>query len=205
MSEQEGPRADSVPSDDALALLIAANLAESGSGFIKTAGRVATVSSVAVSINPLEPTQHKSPHFHARFNDEEEAVYAIENGSVLSGKLKPARHKAVVEWYSTRKDKLTAAWDTAQRGQQPYKIAASAASFRGEGSASATLPPGTASAVGQIVMMELDVFINRVKQIAKDQSLGSDAEIHGICNNLSDEIYSIAQRLCDVQRKVMPE
>ncbi|MBI5865844.1 MAG: DUF4160 domain-containing protein [Planctomycetes bacterium] len=185
----------SISESDALALLARVNCAQT-EDMTKTAGRVATVDSVAVSIYPLEPTQHKAPHFHARFNEEEEAVYAIESGEVLAGQLKRSRNQAVLEWRSTRVEQLLEAWQMAQRGEQPIKIAASLGNESGQPSpAIATL-----SGVAQIVMMEIDGFMRGIGQIAQNQNLGSSTQIDGACKCIGEQVFDLMARICDMAR-----
>lgn len=189
--------------DDAHALLIQANFLEHGSSFIKTAGRVATVMNVAISVNPLEPTQHKMPHFHARFNSDEEAVYAIETGDCLAGQLKPACHKAVKAWQASRVEALMKAWKTAQDGRQPRKIAAAIKEVLDVADASDEAPARTRDGVGQLVTMEVDVFVNRIRKIALEQGLGSKSEIAVVCDHVSDQIYDLGKQLCESARGVI--
>lgn len=50
------------------------------------------------------------------------AVYAIDDGALLSGSLPPNKHKLVVAWIEIHKDDLAADWALAVNGKQPFKI-----------------------------------------------------------------------------------
>jgi hypothetical protein len=129
------------------------------------------------------------PHFHARFNDEEEASYAIGTGDLLAGELKDNRHKAVSLWRETRVEQLMQSWAVAQAGGKPLKIAANIAMPGHAGSAK--------GAVGRLAMMELDEFVHRIKSTAASQGIPISSEIVAACTHLSDAIYEIAKQMCD--------
>ncbi len=185
---------------DALDLLLEANLADDGLGFIKTAGHVAKVQGVSISINPLEPTEHRTGHFHARFNSDESASYSIATCEVLAGELDSSRHKAVKKWWSTRVDALRQEWTRAQSGQQPHKIAASLTEFI---PSSVTYPTASKAYgnIGQVLMMEVDDFIEHICTIAKQQNLASDEDLKSISSYLGTRIYEIGKDLCDLHRR----
>lgn len=65
--------------------------------------------------------KHHLPHIHAEYQGEL-AVYAIDDGALLSGSLPPNKHKLVVAWIEIHKDDLTADWALAVNGKQPFKI-----------------------------------------------------------------------------------
>jgi hypothetical protein len=58
--------------------------------------------------------------FH-KYQDEE-AVFRIPDGEVLSGSIPPAKMKLVYAWIELHQDELMADWQLAVSGQQPYKI-----------------------------------------------------------------------------------
>ena len=74
-----------------------------------------------VSMYFIDNRQHKSPHIHVKFQDEE-AVFRIPDGELLSGNLPSAKIKLVSAWIEIHRDELMADWDLAVSGQQPYKI-----------------------------------------------------------------------------------
>ena len=57
--------------------------------------------------------EHKPPHFHAIYGDEEVLV-AIESLSVIAGKLRPRAIGLVMEWTSVHKDELLEDWRLAE-------------------------------------------------------------------------------------------
>ncbi len=65
--------------------------------------------------------KHHLPHIHAEYQDDM-AVYSIENGDVLAGKLPPKKNKLVVAWIEIHKEDLMADWELAVNGQNPLPI-----------------------------------------------------------------------------------
>ena len=65
---------------------------------------------------------HAPPHFHALYGGQE-AVIAIDNLSVLRGRLPARAHGLVVEWASLHRDELMEAWNRAKNLEAPGKIA----------------------------------------------------------------------------------
>jgi len=65
--------------------------------------------------------RHKAPHIHAEYQGEV-AVYAIQDGEVLAGKLMPNKHKLVAAWMEIHKEDLLANWELAVNGQAPLPI-----------------------------------------------------------------------------------
>ena len=65
--------------------------------------------------------KHNTPHIHAEYQGQV-AVYAIEDGSVLAGKLPRKQHKLVVAWIEIHKDELLADWQLAVNGNKPFPI-----------------------------------------------------------------------------------
>jgi Domain of unknown function (DUF4160) len=59
--------------------------------------------------------RHFAPHIHAKYC-EHNAVFAIESGSVLSGKLPPRQTRLVQAWIELRRDELVADWKLAVDG-----------------------------------------------------------------------------------------
>lgn len=74
-----------------------------------------------VSLYFQDNRQHKSPHIHVKYQDEE-AVFKIPDGELLSGSIPPAKMKLISAWIELHKDELMADWYLAVNGQQPYKI-----------------------------------------------------------------------------------
>lgn len=65
--------------------------------------------------------KHHSPHVHVEYQGEV-AVYAIEDGKLLSGSLPPKKHKLVVAWIEIHHDDLKADWGLAVNGKKPFPI-----------------------------------------------------------------------------------
>jgi len=65
--------------------------------------------------------EHGPPHFHAVYG-EQEALIAIENLSLLEGKLSPRVLGLVVEWATLHQDELRAVWQQAVRFEPLSKI-----------------------------------------------------------------------------------
>ena len=74
-----------------------------------------------VSLYFQDNRQHKSPHIHVKYQDDE-AVFRIPDGELLSGEILPAKMKLVAAWIELHRDDLMANWQLAVSGQQPYKI-----------------------------------------------------------------------------------
>lgn len=66
--------------------------------------------------------EHQPPHFHALYGDEE-AWIAIDNLTVLHGRLSPRAMGLVMEWASLHQDELCRAWDQAIAHGRVDKIA----------------------------------------------------------------------------------
>ena len=76
---------------------------------------------IIVSLYFFDSKEHKAPHIHARYQNEE-AVLGIPDGAVLAGKLNPAKLKLVQAWIEIHKDELMADWQLAVTGQEVFKI-----------------------------------------------------------------------------------
>lgn len=66
--------------------------------------------------------RHNLPHIHARYQGEEAAI-ALENGSILDGKLAPKQLKMVQAWIEIHKEELLVDWQLAVNGDEPFRIA----------------------------------------------------------------------------------
>ncbi len=76
---------------------------------------------IIVSLYFFDTKEHKAPHIHARYQNEE-VVLAIPDGVILSGKLSPAKLKLVQAWVEIHRDELMADWQLAANGQEVFKI-----------------------------------------------------------------------------------
>lgn len=76
---------------------------------------------IIVAMYFVDDKQHKLPHIHVRYQDEE-AVYSISDGELLSGSLPPAKARLVQAWIEIHRDDPMADWQLTVSGQQPFKI-----------------------------------------------------------------------------------
>lgn len=76
---------------------------------------------ILVSMYFLDNRQHKAPHIHVRYQDDE-AVYSIPDGELLAGSIPRAKARLVQAWIEIHRDDLMADWQLAASGQQPHKI-----------------------------------------------------------------------------------
>jgi len=65
---------------------------------------------------------HLGPHFHARYG-EHDAQIAIGSAEVIAGYLPRNARRQVLRWAIVRRGELIEAWNKAQRGEHPGKIA----------------------------------------------------------------------------------
>ena len=64
--------------------------------------------------------QHKLPHVHAKYGDNEIAVAF--DGTVLEGNLPPKQLKMLLAWIAIHEDELKANWELLLNGEQIFKI-----------------------------------------------------------------------------------
>ncbi len=69
----------------------------------------------------LDNKQHKKPHIHAKYQNDE-VIVEIPNGEVLEGGIPNSKIKLLQAWIELHKDELVADWQLAVSGQHPYKI-----------------------------------------------------------------------------------
>ncbi len=69
----------------------------------------------------LDNKQHKKPHIHAKYQNDE-VIVEIPNGEVLEGGIPNSKMKLLQAWIELHKDELVADWQLAVSGQHPYKI-----------------------------------------------------------------------------------
>ena len=70
----------------------------------------------------IDNQHHNSPHIHAKYA-EFEASINIDNGEILAGELPRKQLRLVQAWIELHRDELTADWELAANGENPYKIA----------------------------------------------------------------------------------
>lgn len=69
----------------------------------------------------FDDKKHHRPHVHANYG-EYDAVIAIEDGKIISGKLPKNKMKLVQAWMEIHQEELMADWKLAVQGQLPFKI-----------------------------------------------------------------------------------
>ena len=69
----------------------------------------------------VDNQQHSEPHIHALYSGAE-AVFRISDAAVLAGHLPTKQLRLVQAWIELRRDELTADWELAVAGENPYKI-----------------------------------------------------------------------------------
>ncbi len=69
----------------------------------------------------LDNKQHSLPHIHAKYA-EFEASITIEDGDILAGELPRKQLRLVQAWIELHRDELSANWEIAISGENPYKI-----------------------------------------------------------------------------------
>ncbi|ADB37380.1 type II toxin-antitoxin system toxin DhiT [Spirosoma linguale] len=74
-----------------------------------------------VSLYYLDNKQHHLPHIHVRYG-EMEAVFTIESGELLEGKLPKGKIKLVEAWIEIHRENLMADWQLAINGQRVFPI-----------------------------------------------------------------------------------
>ena len=68
-----------------------------------------------------ENNQHKLPHIHVKYNDDE-AVYAIPLGNLLEGSLPLNKQRLLKAWIEIHKEDLMADWQLAVNGSLLFTI-----------------------------------------------------------------------------------
>lgn len=66
-------------------------------------------------------TKHHVPHIHAEYQDDE-AVFSILDGEILSGSLPRKQTRLVQAWIELYQESLLIDWKLAVTGQEPLKI-----------------------------------------------------------------------------------
>jgi hypothetical protein len=68
----------------------------------------------------MNENDHNPPHFHVDYNGQE-AVFGLDL-KLIEGKLPFNKKKLVLEWASSRKEKLAFAWSQCQEGKKVQKL-----------------------------------------------------------------------------------
>jgi hypothetical protein len=76
---------------------------------------------IIISMYFFDNQQHKLPHIHVKFQDQE-AVFSIPDGEIISGDFRPNKARLVQAWIEIHRDELIADWELAVNGQEIFKI-----------------------------------------------------------------------------------
>jgi hypothetical protein len=76
---------------------------------------------IIISMYYLDNKQHKLPHIHVKYQDEE-AIISLHDGELLDGTLKPNKMKLVQAWIEIHNEELIADWELAISGEAIFKI-----------------------------------------------------------------------------------
>jgi hypothetical protein len=66
--------------------------------------------------------RHHLPHIHARYQNAN-AVFSIDDGSLLDGEFPPNKTRLVQAWIEIHREDLDADWSLAVNGEEPLRIA----------------------------------------------------------------------------------
>ncbi len=77
---------------------------------------------ILVSIFYGDNEQHHTPHIHVRYQGNKASI-AIGDGRVLAGDFPPRQLRMVQVWIDIHRDELTADWELAVAGDEPFRIA----------------------------------------------------------------------------------
>jgi Domain of unknown function (DUF4160) len=76
---------------------------------------------LTVSMYYLDTKQHKLPHIHVKYG-ENEGVYQIPEGILLEGNLPLNKEKLLLAWIEIHKEDLMANWRLAVTGVNVFRI-----------------------------------------------------------------------------------
>jgi len=76
---------------------------------------------IIIRLYLIDNKQHHIPHIHAKYA-EFEASISIGDGEILSGQMPRKQLRLIQAWIELHRDELTANWELAVGGENPYKI-----------------------------------------------------------------------------------
>ena len=76
---------------------------------------------IIVQMFSYDNSKHNLPHIHVLYQDDE-AVFSIEDGSIIEGQISNKQRKMVEAWIEIHKEELRADWKLAVSGQEIFKI-----------------------------------------------------------------------------------
>jgi hypothetical protein len=69
----------------------------------------------------MDTRQHSRPHIHVQYGDDS-AVFALDDGETLAGKLPAKQIRLVQAWIELRREDLMTNWQLAVKGEPLFKI-----------------------------------------------------------------------------------
>lgn len=82
---------------------------------------ISTFYGILIYMYWMDNKQHKLPHIHAQYAGEE-AVFSIESGELLDGKMGSRQTRLVQAWIEIHREELLADWSLAAKGESTFKI-----------------------------------------------------------------------------------
>nr|VFK39204.1 MAG: protein of unknown function (DUF4160) [Candidatus Kentron sp. SD] len=76
---------------------------------------------IIVSMYFFDNKKHNKPHIHAEYG-EYTAVFSIEDGELLDGKLPNKKRRMVQGWIAIHEDELMANWKLSVQGKDLFNI-----------------------------------------------------------------------------------
>ena len=76
---------------------------------------------IIVQMYFVDNKRHHLPHIHAKYQSDS-AVFSIDGGEVLEGRLPPKQLRLVQAWIEIHTEDLLADWELAVSGQQVFPI-----------------------------------------------------------------------------------
>ncbi len=74
-----------------------------------------------MSLYYFDNKQHKLPHIHVRYG-EEEGVFSIDSGELIEGSLPKNKLRLVIAWIEIHREDLLADWQLDVSGQRVFPI-----------------------------------------------------------------------------------
>lgn len=76
---------------------------------------------IIVMMYYFDNKKHHLPHIHIKYQGKE-AVFSLQNGSILEGEVPNKQRKLVEAWIEIHKEELIANWELAINGEKIFSI-----------------------------------------------------------------------------------
>lgn len=76
---------------------------------------------IIVMMYYFDNRKHHLPHIHVKYQDDE-AVFSLNDGNIIEGKIPNSKRKLVEAWIEIHKDELLANWQLAINGEKIFSI-----------------------------------------------------------------------------------